>query len=329
METNKEKDSFHNRETGKLCKPTKFSKFPKIVCKTRISVVKWEHIREMYQRKPTALTGIFRGSKSLKMEGEETMKNKFISSVLALSLAAVTAFTVVPAQQAKAQTLDVFTTSCQMFDLAEEGYNEGVKGPISITQGVLTTKKGKTTDVYVVALSGTENVGGQSTFIATDLLSGFNLNNAYIENVVKVVNNNVPKNSNLIITGHSLGGMIAQQAAGNSTLKKNFNIINTVTFGSPLLSAGKREGTVKRLGDSHDVVPYLSHATIDNSVWAILGLNREDGGYGWDFLGAHCESYGRTDVWGAYDPIGYKNGGATLTLDRDTQVFYQSPSWLW
>ena len=221
-----------------------------------------------------------------------------------------------------------YTQSPEIFNLVCEGYNEGTKGPIIITKGTL--KSGWTSKtVYLITLSGTDNVANQSTGYVTDLLSGFCLNNAYLENVVSIVNKNIPKNSNIILAGHSLGGMICQQVAADSTIKANYNVLNTVCFGSPLLAAGSREGETKRLGDTSDVVPYLSGSLFNNTAWAILGLNRENGGYGTDLLGAHTKSYARTDVWGRYDVLGKKYGSAKITLDLNTKTFYKSPSWLW
>ncbi len=218
-----------------------------------------------------------------------------------------------------------YSNAAQICTYVYQGYNSGSKGPIIVTKG--TYKKGSTTKtVYLVTMSGTEIVTGQSTGYYTDLLSGFNLNNAYQTNVVNVINNYIPKNSNLILAGHSLGGMIAQQVAANSTIKANYNVMNTVCFGSPLLAAGSREGVVKRLGDTSDAVPYLSGSLFNNTAWAIAGLQRENGGYGTDLLSAHTKSYLRSDVWGKYDITGTKNGGATITLDLSTQTYYYSPT---
>lgn len=219
-----------------------------------------------------------------------------------------------------------YTNSSELFNYVSLGYNEGEKGPIIITKATLQNSSSSAKEVYLVTLSGTELVDGQSTGYLTDLLSGFNLDNAYLRNVVKIISENIPTNSNLVLAGHSLGGMIAQQVAANDTIKSNYNVLNTITFGSPLLSAGSREGTVKRLGDTSDVIPYASGSLINNTVWAILGLNRENGGYGLDLLAAHTQSYGRSDVWGKYDVLGYKNGKAKLVLNLDSQTFYQSPT---
>lgn len=215
------------------------------------------------------------------------------------------------------------TQANQIAEICYQGYNEGVYGPIVVTQGNLV--KGRSNkNVYLITLSGTELVQNQSTGYWTDIKVGFNQDNAYLRNVVAVIKANVPYGSNLVLAGHSLGGMVAQQVAANSDIKRNYNVLNTVTFGSPVISAGSREGVVKRLGDTSDVVPYMS--VTGAIVRQVAGLNRENGGYGWGVVAAHTESYTRSDVWGAYDVTGVKNGSATLTLDLDTQTYYKSPT---
>ena len=223
-----------------------------------------------------------------------------------------------------------YTTSDQVSCLVQLGYScNGTEGPISITKGTYTYKKywwTEAKDVYLICLSGTDtDAENTTTGYWTDLLSGFEFDNKYVQNVKKAIMENIPANSNIILAGHSLGGMVCQQVAAESELKSNYNILNTVTFGSPLIDGFSREGTVKRLGDTSDIVPYLSVSTFYNIIWQAAGLNTEDGGYGWDVLSAHCESYNRNDVWGAYDVVGAKNGGATLSLDFSTTKFYASP----
>ena len=219
-----------------------------------------------------------------------------------------------------------YTQANEIATICYQGYNGGVKGPIIITQGTLHTWFSDK-EVYLVTLSGTEMVTQQSTGYFTDLLAGFNQNNAYLYNVIRTITMNIPKGSNLILAGHSLGGMIAQQTAASSYMKENYNILNTVTFGSPLIAAGEREGDVKRLGDTSDVVPYLSvTGSIEKEVWKVCGLQRENGGYGTDCLSAHTDSYLRSDLWGKYDVVGSWWGTAELTLDLDTQQYFKAPN---
>lgn len=246
-------------------------------------------------------------------------KRRFVAGLLCMI---TLLFGSVPTMAASSKSV-TYTQANEICTYVYQGYNEGTKGPIIITKGTLT-KGSSTRTIYLVTLSGTEMVTNQSTGYLTDLLVGFNLNNAYLSNAVKAITSTVPKNSNLILSGHSLGGMVAQQIAANTTIKNNYNVLNTVTFGSPLISAGSREGTVKRLGDTSDVVPYLS--ATGQIIWQVAGLNRENGGYGTDAYNAHVGSYLRSDVWGKYDVLGYKNGSASITLDLSTQTYFKSPT---
>ena len=245
-----------------------------------------------------------------------TMKLVAVILVVSMLLGGVVAYAV--------SDLRTFTKANEIYELVRDGYNKGEKGPISITKGTLKSGFSSKT-VYLVTLSGTELVFNQSTEVLTDLLSGFNLKSAYYYNVVRVIRANVPRNANLILAGHSLGGMIAQQVAADSTIKAYYNVLNTVCFGSPLLAAGFREGTVRRLGDVSDPVPYLSGNLFVTPVRAILGPNREDGHYYAQPITAHNASYGRADLWGKYDVTGTKYGSAKLTLDLSTRSFYPSP----
>ena len=255
------------------------------------------------------------------MKRSVSFLTKFLAIVLIVSM-------LMGGAAAYAATTRTFTTAPEIYQLVRDGYNKGEKGPISVTKGTL--KSGfSTKTVYLVTLSGTELVFNQSTEVITDLLSGFNLQSPYYYNVVKVITQNIPRGANLILAGHSLGGMIAQQVAADSTVKAYYNVLNTVCFGSPLLAAGFREGTVRRLGDVSDPVPYLSGNLFVTPIRAVLGLNREDGHYYAQPITAHNSSYARADLWGKYDVTGTKYGGAKLTLDLGTRTFYPCPIIAW
>jgi len=257
---------------------------------------------------------------------------KFLAKIIAVMLIAATLMCGIVGEAAAA-SYTPYEKSWQIANLVGDGYsNRGNGGPISITQGYL--KKGSVkTPVFLVTMSGTDLVIGQSTELLTDLFSGFNLNNAYYYNVVNTIKNRIPSGANLILAGHSLGGMVAQQVAGNPTIKARYNVLNTVTFGSPLLSAGTREGTIKRLGDIIDPVPYLSINTVLAPVKTVFGLNTENGHYIGLFkyqpISAHRFCYGRSDVWNKYDVTGTKYGNAKLELDMSTRVFYPAPLLFW
>lgn len=251
--------------------------------------------------------------------------------VLSLGIiASITGTALLPSMTAKAAESEttVYDTSCDMAEYIYQGYfhcdtgvNPNTKGPIAIAPATLVKKnalgKEVKTQVYVVGFAGTEFIFNQPRGVITDLQVGFEQDNFYIREIRKVVTKVVPKGSNVIFTGHSLGGMVAQQAAGDATLKKNYNIINTISFGSPLINPVGREGQVKRLGDTADIVPYMSAQSVIRPIRQIAGLNREDGGYAKkDFAQAHMKSYLREDVWGDYDVLGVKGGNAKLIIDE-------------
>ncbi|MCI5740988.1 MAG: hypothetical protein MR302_05670, partial [Lachnospiraceae bacterium] len=230
-------------------------------------------------------------------------------------------------------TLGLLEYTLETFVMGDE-YN----GPIGIVEATLN-QNGEEKPVYIVALSGTELIwsdytGIQSTGAVTDLLCGFNLDNPYIKAVRNAMINNIPSNADVIFYGHSLGGMIAQEAAADSTIKRNYNILNTVTYGSPLIKLlSRREGVVRRLCDTSDIVPVLSvYSLTPLAVIQYWGSERysEDGGYNSDWLAAHNESYLREDVWANYDVLGIKGGNATLTFNMDDAIYFEAPgiSWL-
>ena len=128
---------------------------------------------------------------------------------------------------AHAASETTYSNAAQIAQIVFQGYNGGTYGPITVTKG--TWSKGSSSrTVYLVTMSGTETVSNQTTGYLTDALAGFNLNNKYYSNVVSVIMTNIPVNSNLILAGHSLGGMVAQQVAADSRIKTCYNVMNTV-----------------------------------------------------------------------------------------------------
>lgn len=291
------------------------------------------------------------------------MKNRGMKAIACLFLAVVIGFGgTLTAFAEEEQTTTTYINASELAKFTFKGYNNGslpaptttlglleytletfvmgdeYNGPIGIVEATLN-QNGEEKPVYIVALSGTELIwsdytGIQSTGAVTDLLCGFNLDNPYIKAVRNAMINNIPSNADVIFYGHSLGGMIAQEAAADSTIKRNYNILNTVTYGSPLIKLlSRREGVVRRLCDTSDIVPVLSvYSLTPLAVIQYWGSERysEDGGYNSDWLAAHNESYLREDVWGNYDVLGIKGGNATLTFNMDDAIYFEAPgiSWL-
>lgn len=216
-----------------------------------------------------------------------------------------------------------------MVDLTYRGYlpfNEA--GPFSITP-VRMSRNGQR--AYLVTMSGTDlarvRQAQDATGIYEDLLIGFfNAGNSYTSAVYNRIMSTVPAGSRLILAGHSLGGMVAQQIASDNQIKNRYQVLNTVTFGSPLISAGRREGDVRRVGDNRDLVPLLSLEGTILLPWQVAGLNRRNGGYGpLQVINAHLKSYRRDDVWAGFDAFGFNNGSNAVTFNPSDIRFYPAP----
>ena len=216
----------------------------------------------------------------------------------------------------------------QLCYYAQEGYNNTLFGPISITEGCFkTSAKDKGTAVYLVGIAGLDPfgmlVGGYNDLLATQE-SANNIKGRFYNRVVQCIKKQCPKGANLIITGHSLGGMIGQQIAADKAMQKRYNILLNVCFGSPVVAAGeKKEGVIIRYEDKNDVVPKSG-----NNVLAFASGGNdaivEDGGFGLDALNAHNQSYALSGKFNKYDVCGKKNGTACIILDLDTRVWYKA-----
>ena len=223
----------------------------------------------------------------------------------------------------KTYTLKNFAKLAQY---AGQGYNHGMKGPIIITEGTLKANS-KKCDVYLVTLTGLEipTLTPQTTDVVTVGQAGLELSNDFERNVRRVMKKEIPKGANVVLAGHSLGGMVAQQVAADKTMQKRYNILNIVAYGAPVMFKGQIEGTLKRMGDVNDPVPYLSAETFKDFEVQDGTLQKEDSGLGFDItFAAHRNSYFDEKTWGKYDVLGFKGGNATITLKLKTQKYHAS-----
>ena len=214
----------------------------------------------------------------------------------------------------------------QVAQYAGLGYNHGMKGPIMITEGTLNVN-GKKCDIYLITLTGLEipTLTPQTTDVVSVGQAGLELPNDFEKNIRKVMKKAIPKGANVVFAGHSLGGMVAQQVAADKTIQKRYNILNIVAYGSPVMFNGQIEGTLKRMGDVSDPVPYLSAETFKDFEVQDGTLQKEDSGLGLDItFAAHRNSYFDEKTWGKYDVLGFKGGDATIKLKLKTQKFYES-----
>lgn len=216
-----------------------------------------------------------------------------------------------------------YSDSTEIFKEIETCYNNGSKGPMMIVQGNLC-KDNKLINVYWVFLAGTELVDGQATNVKSDLLAAFEKENDYEKSILNNITKYIPKNSNIVLSGHSLGGMVSQQLAANEELTKNYNIIANITFGSPLVNPYGREGDLKRFIDKQDVVQYLSYSNFACSDLTKTNVNYSDSSYT-NPIDSHMYSYGEEETWKGYDVLGAKDGTSTFTFYEENKTYYKCP----
>lgn len=185
--------------------------------------------------------------------------------------------------------------------------------PISITRAKLS-KNGKTEEIYLILLSGTKCWFRNVNSVLSCILCGLSLPNPYLRKVKNLVREHIPDGSKIVITGHSLGGMVAQQLAADRAMKKRYEILNLTCFGTPMVFTGKRSGTMHRLAERQDIIPRLS---IREMFGLKYNIAFESGGYKFASHGAHNACYEREDVWGEYDCFGVKGGDAVICYEQE------------
>jgi hypothetical protein len=210
-----------------------------------------------------------------------------------------------------------------LLDTSTNGNSE--IGPIIIVPATLKNNSSEQS-VYLIALNGTEFVNKQATGIFTDILTGLQLNNDYLKSTHDSVLKTVPKNSKLIVTGLSLGGMIAQQLVAQEGIKANYEILNVISFGSPIIMPESRNCVVKRMTDANDLIPVLSisNTAVNGEKYDPIERVTENGGYKTP-VGAHVFSYVDNSVWDKYDVLGFENGGNTITYDNTKIQYFDAP----
>lgn len=216
-------------------------------------------------------------------------------------------------------------------------------GSIGITKARLNDEP-----VTLITLGGTCLKDGQASGIEEDLLSALEQSNDYLRNIVKMfdaVDENgqpvIPEDKPVVVTGISLGGMVAQQLLAQKDIVKRFDIKEVICFGSPLLAPfSRREGThIVRFCDTMDIVPYLGRSTLidlirqegfgKNPLRYVKALDRKEaivkeGGYK-SPISAHALSYIEGECWNGYDVLGIYGGNNQIVMEEDIQ-FYENPS---
>lgn len=168
---------------------------------------------------------------------------------------------------------------------------------------------------YLVAMRGTDR-----SFDKTDVLglpvcakSALAKHNIYFELVKNAMLADIPEGADVLLAGHSLGGMVAQQLAADGDLNRKFNIINLVTIGSPFVPVTGRSCPLRRFADKADFIPWLGKSFKANLVTEKPVF--KSNGYFGRVVAAHTDSYRLSDSWREYDSLGIINGGNVIVFE--------------
>lgn len=214
------------------------------------------------------------------------------------------------------------TTVCKRsydtYEYTQDAHPLAGKGTYTISKGVLKENDGTKKDIYLVAAHGLEAtaLGYGDDFISC-LQAGFDKSSVYEKQCIAFMKEEIPANANVVLVGHSLGGMIMQQIAADKGVKKRYNVLYTVTFGSPKVTDIQPEGTLNRMCAKGDAVPWLSKKTVTEFDKQLNERNEEDTGFS---TNTHVAGYRDQNAWKNYDAVGQKKGKVTLTIDDSTTV---------
>ena len=188
--------------------------------------------------------------------------------------------------------------------------------PLRIVPAVLTVN-GKSRNVIFVAMLGMKDVKNQ----VNSARGGGTT--PYAALVKETLFKSVPAGTALVFAGHSLGGMTAQLLRCDKELQNKYEILNVLCGGSPLMDEpGEPEGSLHRLTDIWDLIPYIRSTTPCAFVRQIQTAHREKGHYFLNPDAAHNLSYSRNDLWGEYDAFGGKGGTAVLRFLPNLALTY-------
>ena len=212
-----------------------------------------------------------------------------------------------------------------------------VDGPISVTAARLNDE-----EITLVTIGGTEDKEGQATSMEESKLAAFGQPNDYLAAVTKLfTDGTISKEKPVLVTGISLGGMIAQQLLGQKEVLDGFQLRAVVTFGSPFtLPLDRQDVKVVRFADVNDKVPSMGEMMLRSGFVKVEGLSKSelvDRMNGLDkvekitrtskytgMIETHALSYIEDACWDDVDFLGDSSKSHVLEL-TETMKFYPAP----
>ena len=212
-----------------------------------------------------------------------------------------------------------------------------VEGPISVTDALLNDEP-----ITLITLGGTQDVEGQATTMKESQLAAFGQPNDYLKAVTDLFQDGqISQEKPVMVTGISLGGMIAQQLLGEQQVIADYSIRAVITFGSPItLPLNRHEVQVVRFCDEHDKVPQLGESLLRSGMITAKQMTKAEleakleeldeteritrtSKYK-DLVETHALSYIEDQCWSATDFMGNPEKTNVLELVSDMK-FYAAP----
>ncbi len=155
----------------------------------------------------------------------------------------------------------------------------------------------------------------------------------------------IPAGANIILVGHSLGGMDAQNLVNNPQFNNSYHALEVITYGSPLTTADSPAVKYVRYSAPTDIVPFLSPTSLlaDRSKWIFVNNPGQNPavpvmfrrvspghwqvlpGFGDGIRNAHL-NYGISADLAQYDALlGTRNISTSLLLDAIDDKCYPAP----
>ena len=186
-----------------------------------------------------------------------------------------------------------------------------------IKKGTLYEYGVNPSEVWAIMLRGTNQSWDSNDVLSmpTCIKNAMGRPNNYLSAVKKSAIEQIPEGANVMLIGHSLGGMVAQQFIADEEMMSQFNLLNALAIGSPYVIKRKRGCPLHRCCERGDIVSTLSLPMLANMI--VGHVRTEAGGYYFNFLGAHCESYRYSPVWNEYDVFGVPYGRRTFEFEDE------------
>jgi pimeloyl-ACP methyl ester carboxylesterase len=216
-----------------------------------------------------------------------------------------------------------------------ERYNSGYP--------VRTVKLNDASGAWLVLLAGTEfNYFQSNTPLAW--VEAYRIGTTFRQYVADDIKNQVPRGSPVILVGHSLGGMLAENLAADLDFKARYKTTNVITYGSPK-TVDEQSGTEYAwFATINDIVPTINPVNIfsqPNYHWVQNNVPPSLSPISTLFMGiqAHMNYPNATEL-SNFDALGRPTGfslqrilktrsfstGTCLVLDQSTAMCQSAPT---